>query len=97
MSTNLPAVDLLKEWRAQHAKPQTAVAAALNIKQNTVSEWEKGSRRPDLANALRLEEHTDGVVPATSWGYASEECELFLRAMTRAAARRDEELAETGS
>ena len=101
MDSTLPATRLLKDWRAQHARSQTAIAAALDIKQNTVSEWEKGSRRPDLANALRLEEHTDGGVPATAWGYSANECAAMLQAMVRVARRHDDaaadDLAATGS
>ena len=68
---------LLKQWREARGVFQTSIADALNIRQNTVSEWEKGSRRPDLPNALRLAHHTEGAVAATAWGYSPEDVARF--------------------
>lgn len=81
--------ELLKQWREARGVFQTSIADALNIRQNTVSEWEKGSRRPDLPNALRLERHTDGAVGATSWGYSPEDVARFVDDMARVVRDRD--------
>jgi len=80
---------LLKQWREARGVFQTSIADALNIRQNTVSEWEKGSRRPDLPNALRLERHTDGSVAATSWGYAPDDVARFVEDMAQVVSSRD--------
>lgn len=80
---------LLKQWREARGVFQTSIADALNIRQNTVSEWEKGSRRPDLPNALRLERHTDGAVAATAWGYSPEDVARFVADMAQVVGGRD--------
>jgi len=79
--------ELLKAWREARGVSQTSIADALDIRQNTVSEWEKGSRRPDLPNALRLESHTDGGVAAVSWGYTADEVTRFAAGMAEALSR----------
>lgn len=89
MDDHTPGAELLKGWREREARSQTEIAAALDIRQNTVSEWEKGSRRPDLTNALRLESHTKRAVPAVAWGYTDDECRKVLAAMVDVAASRD--------
>lgn len=81
--------ELLKQWREARGVSQTAVADALNIRPNSVSEWEKGSRRPDLPNALRLERHTDGTVGASAWGYSPEDVARFVDDMARVVRDRD--------
>lgn len=81
--------ELLKQWREARGVFQTSIADALNIRQNTVSEWEKGSRRPDLPNALRLAHHTDGAVAATAWGYSPEDVARFVADMAQVVSGHD--------
>ena len=81
--------ELLKQWREARGVFQTSIADALNIRQNTVSEWEKGSRRPDLPNALRLAHHTGGAVAATAWGYSPEDVARFVADMAQVVGGRD--------
>lgn len=47
-------VDNLKELRARAGLKQETVAAALGVKQNTVSNWETGTSEPDIDTLRKL-------------------------------------------
>jgi DNA-binding transcriptional regulator YdaS (Cro superfamily) len=65
-----PGPNKLRGWRlAQTPKrSQGAVALAAGVKQPTVAEWEKGTRRPSLAHALKVEAATGGEVTVEDFG-----------------------------
>lgn len=44
----------LKELREGKGMSQTELAAQVGLKQTTISQYEKGSRKPDLAKAKKL-------------------------------------------
>lgn len=44
----------LRLYRKAHGMTQAALAAALGIKQSTISSWERGTREPDLSSLARL-------------------------------------------
>ena len=47
-------MDNLKELRARAGLKQETVAAALGVKQNTVSNWETGTSEPDIDTLRKL-------------------------------------------
>lgn len=49
----------LNEIRKQRNKTQKDIANALNVKQNTVSEWENGNTVPNLRKAYELAEYLE--------------------------------------
>lgn len=49
----------LNEIRKQRNKTQKDIANALNVKQNTVSEWENGNKVPNLRKAYELAEYLE--------------------------------------
>lgn len=84
----------LCQWRAAQSPPRTALSVArdLSVSHSLVAEWEKGTRKPGVELALRLEQLTDGAVPIETWGYTRELVELM-----RGAVERRDDLAATGS
>ena len=46
----------LDEIRKEHGLTQEALAKQLDVKQNTVSQWETGVRNPSLPMLLRIAE-----------------------------------------
>jgi len=44
----------LKEFREEKGMSQTELASLVGLKQTTISQYEKGSRKPDLARAKKL-------------------------------------------
>lgn len=61
--------DKLREWRK--AKGLTLVAAAGRLgltSPSTVSEYERGSRRPSFASAKAIQRITRGAVRVEEWG-----------------------------
>jgi len=75
----------LQQWREAQTPPATltSVAKALGVSHSLIFEWEKGSRRPGVELALRIEEHTDGAVPIEAWGYTRELVALMRAAVDR--------------
>lgn len=69
----------LTKWREEHKKSQGFVAGELGLRQNAVSEWESGNRRPDLVNAFRLETLTG--VPVEAWGYRRDDIDAVILAV----------------
>ena len=47
-------MDNLRELRARAGLKQETVAAALGVKQNTVSNWETGTSEPDIDTLRKL-------------------------------------------
>ncbi len=63
---------LLREWRTKAGKSQFDVAVDLEIKTiQHISDLELGKRGPSLALALRLEDASQGAVPARAWTEAA--------------------------
>ena len=83
----------LGQWRAAQSPPATltAVANALDVSHSLVLEWERGSRRPGIELALKIEAHTGGAVPIETWGYTRALVDL----MRAAVSRRDEQSVDT--
>lgn len=73
------AMNLLRAWRASAKVSQAKLAEIFGIKQPAVAIWETRGR-PELANALALQAHTQGAVPATAWGYSEERIAQVLSA-----------------
>lgn len=71
MDTPTTGAELLASWRERTGTTQAALADRLGVRQPTVAAWE-GTRRPDLALALRLDAETGSAVPVESWGYGPE-------------------------
>ncbi len=84
----------LGQWRAAQTPPRTALSVAreLDVSHSLLSEWEKGTRKPGVELALRVEQLTDGAVPIETWGYTRELVELM-----RGAVERRDDLSATGS
>lgn len=64
--------ELLSTWRKAHGLSQVELASRLGVSQNTISDWEKRRKSPQITSALRLAEITrddEGVpaVPVESW------------------------------
>ncbi len=57
----------LREYLHENAIKVSDFAASIGVKQNTVSGWLSGARRPDLDMAFRIENETGGAVPAQGW------------------------------
>lgn len=57
----------LAAWRKSAEKTQTECAAAVDVRQNTWSEWEADSKQPQIKYAIRIERLTGGAVPVTCW------------------------------
>lgn len=79
------AMNLLRAWRASAKVSQAKLAEIFGIKQPAVAIWETRGR-PELANALALQAHTQGAVPATAWGYSEERIAQVLSAASTSAA-----------
>lgn len=63
----------LSAWRAAVGKTLEAVAKALGLTSHTIiAEWERGTRRPGLGPAMRLEVATDGAIRIEHWGHDAE-------------------------
>lgn len=75
----------LGQWRAAQEPPRTAVSVAteLDVSHSLLSEWEKGTRKPGVELALRVERLTDGAVPIERWGYTRDLLELMRGAVER--------------
>lgn len=84
----------LSQWRAAQEPPRTAISIAreLSVSHTLISEWERGTRKPGVELALRVEELTGGAVPIETWGYTRELVDLM-----RGAVERRDDLAATGS
>ncbi len=84
----------LGQWRVAQTPPRTALSVAreLDVSHSLLSEWEKGTRKPGVELALRVEQLTDGAVPIETWGYTRELVELM-----RGAVGRRDDLSATGS
>jgi len=63
----------LKQWREANTILQRAVGFALDVDTTRVSSWERGSARPTLAQAVRLERFTDGYVKCEHWFQEAEQ------------------------
>lgn len=46
----------IKEFRKKRKLSQSDIAKIMEVKQNTVSQWETGERKPGVIQALRLAE-----------------------------------------
>lgn len=73
------AANLLRAWRASTKVSQAKLARAFGIAQPAIALWERRGR-PDLANAIALQAHTGGAVPASAWGYPVERIARVLDA-----------------
>jgi transcriptional regulator with XRE-family HTH domain len=79
------AILTLVQWRAAQVPPRTltSVARDLDVSHPLISEWEKGTRKPGVELALRLEKLTGGAVPIESWGYTRDLVDLMRTAVER--------------
>jgi hypothetical protein len=57
--------ELLAEWCGK--KPVGEVCVALGITESAFYAFKAGRGRPGLDRATRIQQATDGAVPATSW------------------------------
>lgn len=46
----------IKEFRKKKKMTQTDLASIMNVKQNTISQWENGERIPNVLQVLRMSE-----------------------------------------
>lgn len=46
----------IKEFRKKKKMTQTDLANIMNVKQNTISQWENGERIPNVLQVLRMSE-----------------------------------------
>jgi transcriptional regulator with XRE-family HTH domain len=58
---------LLAEWRAARGLTQFQAAVLLDIDPSPLSKFERGKRKPGRTTAFKIEEKTEGYVPASSW------------------------------
>lgn len=61
---------LLSEWRHREGLNQTEAARCLGVDQGRYSQFERGTRRPGLQRAIRIQDGTGGAVPVESWAIA---------------------------
>ncbi|MDP3278607.1 MAG: helix-turn-helix transcriptional regulator [Deltaproteobacteria bacterium] len=61
----------LRAWRVTQPSRLSMVDAAKAVRVTHASwhDWEKGKKKPDLSNALAIENLTDGAVRIEDWGY----------------------------
>lgn len=64
----------LREWRQEAGVTQGGLAHALGVKQQTVSDWERGHTLPHHTRARAIEEHLR-LAPQTVWLAITEENE----------------------
>jgi DNA-binding transcriptional regulator YdaS (Cro superfamily) len=57
----------LSAFLDEHGLTQTAFAELAGVPGPQVSMWLSGRRCPGLASALKIEQATNGEVPASSW------------------------------
>jgi predicted transcriptional regulator len=62
--------DELRKWRERGKVPARSGADLVPCSERTWYRWERHQATPSLAHAFRLEEITDGAVPAQIWGFA---------------------------
>lgn len=58
---------LLRRYLDETKQKPRDLSRAARIDESLLSRWLHGDRRPDLDNAIRLERHTQGKVPASAW------------------------------
>lgn len=59
--------DLYTKWLSDTGRKGVWVAQQLGASEACVSTWRSGKTRPSLEMADKLEELTDGAVPAEAW------------------------------
>lgn len=60
----------LRAWRLREGMTMTALARAVRASgASVVYEWERGTRRPRVHNAIALDRVTAGAVPCEAWGF----------------------------
>jgi DNA-binding transcriptional regulator YdaS (Cro superfamily) len=59
--------NLLDHYLRMRGESAVVFARRAGVPAPSVSSWRKGTRRPGLASALRLERATDGAVPVSYW------------------------------
>lgn len=52
----------IKEFRTRKKLSQLELAKKMNVKQNTISEWENDRRVPNIRKAIKLAEMLDTTV-----------------------------------
>ncbi len=52
----------IKEFRKKKELSQSDIAKIMDVKQNTVSQWETGERKPNVIQAIRLAEILETTV-----------------------------------
>jgi DNA-binding XRE family transcriptional regulator len=57
--------ELLMSWRHRRDVTQETLARRVGVAQGTLCSWERGSRRPRIQLALKLEEITG--IPVRAW------------------------------
>jgi transcriptional regulator with XRE-family HTH domain len=65
------APERLREWRRSRNYTQAEAAKALGVSQPTLSDYERGTKQPRIAQAARIAERTGGEVPLDAWLDAS--------------------------
>jgi len=63
---------ILTKYRKATGISQHAFAAKVSVDQSIISRIEAGPTRPGLALAFRIEEATEGAVPASCWANAGD-------------------------
>lgn len=57
----------LQQWLDEHQRTQVWLAEQLGTRQAAVSRWLTCGRKPNLRNAIAIEQLTGGQVPANGW------------------------------
>jgi transcriptional regulator with XRE-family HTH domain len=58
---------VLRKWRKSTRRPLRDVAAIIGVSEVTISDWERGKKRPRVEHASLIERLTGGEIPAASW------------------------------
>lgn len=58
---------VLRRWRKGAGRPLREVAKIIGVSEVTISDWERGKKRPRAEHAALIERLTGGEIHASSW------------------------------
>lgn len=97
MSEHREGGETLTRWMDRTGETPVTVAAGVHASKAAVYMWKAGDTRPDLARALRLEEHSKGDVPIEAWGYERALIDTMRDVVERRDAATESEAAAAGA
>lgn len=71
--------ELTKEWRREAGLTQEQAAQMVGVGQNTLCDWENGKKKPQIEQALALQEASGGKVAVASWAESADQRKRRMR------------------